>query len=127
MNTRKNGDGRRFLPIFRSLCVCLSIGACSSNVPKKETAAFDARLASSVSTSAAQAAVGSGGTKVCRWIQIGIAERDLLRGVVQQQEGDTVRVRIEEPGRFPNTLNGVSLARGALVADKAIAWTPCAP
>jgi len=92
---------------------------------QKPTPAFDARLASSVSATAAEAAVSKPGTKVCRYVPLGIAERDLIRGVVQEAEGSSVRVRIEDPGRFPNSLNGTELAKGAMVRDRAAAWTRC--
>jgi len=101
----------------------LAISGCGS---RSKPPAFDPDLASNVSASAAEAAVSRPGTKVCRWIPLGIAERDLIRGVVQQtEEGRAIRVRIEDPGRFPNSLNGTPIARGALVLDKASAWTPC--
>jgi hypothetical protein len=105
-------------------CLLVAIAGCSSSGPKPMPA-FDAQLAASVSASASEAAVAKTGAKVCRWVQLGIAERDLVRGVVQQAEADAVRVRIEDPGRFPNSLNGTPLARGALVLDKPIAWTLC--
>jgi hypothetical protein len=114
------GSGVRLLFWY----VVLALAGCSWGA-KQPTPAFDARLASSVSASAAEAAVAKPGTKVCRYVQLGIAERDLIRGVVQGEEGASIRVRIEDPGRFPNSINGTPLARGALVLDKAAAWTPC--
>jgi len=110
----------------RLFCVVLlaAFAGCASQTAKPE-AAFDAKLASNVSTIAAQAAVAKPGAKVCRWVQLGISERDLVRGVVQQEDGQALRVRIEDPGRFKNSLNGTQLARGAQVLDKAVDWTPC--
>ena len=99
------------------------IAGCAS---KKQDAAFDPKLTAQVSATASEAAVSKPGTKVCRWVQVGISERDWLRGVVQQrEEANAVRVRIEDPGKFTNTLNGTPLTRGALVLDKAADWTPC--
>jgi hypothetical protein len=109
-------------PLF--VCVVVAFAGCSSSGPKP-TPAFDAQLASNVSATASQAAVAKTGARVCRWVPLGISERDLVRGVVQQAEADALRVRIEDPGRYTNSLNGTQLARGALVLDKAIAWTPC--
>ena len=104
------------------LAAALAIAGCTSTGPKQ---AFDPQLAKTVNTTASEAAVAKSGTKVCRWIQLGIAEKDLLRGVVQHSEGRNVRVRIEDPGRFPNSLNGHQISRGEVVSDTATAWTPC--
>jgi hypothetical protein len=117
----KKGRKARFLALLLSLA---AFAGCASKT-KPQEAAFDPKLAGTVTVSAGEAAVAKPGTKVCRWVQLGIAELDLIRGVVLQEEGHAVRVRIEDPGRFPNSLSGTPLARGALVLDKAIAWTPC--
>ena len=105
------------------LVAALALAACAS--APKEGPAFDPKLASAVDTSAKQAAVAKQGTKVCRWVQVGIAERDLISGVVQQSDGDNVRVRIDNAGRFPNSLNGHQIARGEILSDAAASWTPC--
>ena len=100
--------------------------AALSGCASKPEPPFDRKVAGAVSTTAAEAAVSKPGTKVCRMVQLGIAERDWIRGVVQQtEEANTIRVRIEDPGKFPHSLNGTPVARGAVVLDKAIAWTPC--
>jgi hypothetical protein len=74
---------------------------------------------------ATTAAVAKTGAKVCRQTEIGIAERDWLRGVVTEVARDMIVVRIEQAGRFPQSLNGTPVARGAIVRDSAAAWTPC--
>ncbi len=101
----------------------LAIAGCSG-APKPDRA-FDPQLANSLNATATEAAVAKPGTKVCRWVQLGIAERDLIRGVVQQPEGRNVRIRVEDPGRFPNSLNGRTIARGEVISDAAASWTPC--
>ena len=101
----------------------LAIAACSG-APKSDRA-FDPHLAKSLNATAIEAAVAKPGTKVCRWVQLGIAERDLIRGVVQQAEGANVRVRIDDPGRFPKSLNGHPVGRGEVISDAASAWAPC--
>lgn len=101
----------------------LGIAACGSVEPARP--AFDAQLARNVNDTATRAAVAKSGAKVCRQMQVGIAERDWVRGVVTEISGDAIGVRIEDPGRFPQSLNGTPLARGALVQDSAAAWTPC--
>ena len=105
-----------------SAVAALAIVGCASTEPKP---AFDPQLAKTVNTTASEAAVAKPGTKVCRWVQLGIAEKDLVRGVVQQGQGSNIRVRIEDAGRFPNSLNGHRLGRGETISDTAAAWTPC--
>ena len=73
----------------------------------------------------ALAAIAREGQKVCREMPAGIGGRDWVRGVVVGIEGEHVGVRIDDPGRFPHSLNGTAVVRGALVRDTASAWTPC--
>ena len=104
------------------LCVVPALASCSVEPPRP---AFDAQLARSVNDTATTAAVAKVGAKVCRQTEIGIAERDWVRGVVTEVAGETVVVRIEDPGRFRQTLGGTFVARGAVVRDATMAWTPC--
>lgn len=85
----------------------------------------DPQFARAISDTAAHAAVAKTGARACREMQVGIAERDWVRGVVIGTEGSRVAVRIDEPGRFEHALHGVKVARGAIVRDDALAWTPC--
>ena len=101
----------------------LAIAGCSG--APKPVGAFDPQLAKSLNATATEAAVAKPGTKVCRWVQLGIAERDLVRGIVQHAEGANVRVRIDDPGRFPKSLNGHRIGKGEVISDAATAWTPC--
>jgi hypothetical protein len=102
--------------------IVLSVASCSVEPTRP---AFDAQLARSVNDTATTAAVAKAGAKVCRQTEIGIAERDWLRGVVTEVAGDAITVRIEQAGRFPQSLNGTPIVRGATVRDSAVAWTPC--
>lgn len=102
--------------------VVLGFASCSTEPARP---AFDAQLARSVSDTATTAAVAKVGAKICRQTEIGIAERDWLRGVVTEVAGDAITVRIEQAGRFPQSLNGIPISRGATVRDSAAAWTPC--
>jgi hypothetical protein len=104
------------------LSVVPALASCSGEPARP---AFEARFARSVNDMATIAAVAKVGAKVCRQTEIGIAERDWLRGAVTEVAGDSIAVRIEDPGRFRQTLNGISVARGAVVRDSAVAWTPC--
>ena len=98
------------------------LASCSSEPPRP---AFDPNLADRIDRMATTAAVAKSGAKVCRQTAIGIAERDWLRGVVTEVTGDAIAVRVEDPGRFPQSLNGTPVARGAVLRDNALAWTPC--
>jgi hypothetical protein len=120
------------VPGFSAMCatsarklvcsVAVLLAACST---KPTGPAFDPKLAGNLDEMATIAAVAKTGAKVCRQTEIGIAERDWLRGVVTEVDGDAITVRIEQPGRFPQSLNGTAIARGATVRDSAVAWTPC--
>ncbi len=102
--------------------VALALAGCAG-APQER--AFDPKLAEKVDTAASQAAVAKPGTRVCRWVQLGISERDLVSGVVQHADGNNLRVRIDDPGRFPKSLNGHPVGKGELLTDAANAWTPC--
>ena len=104
------------------LSVLLAACGTGAQVPVHED---DATFARSLADTAAQAAVAKPGARVCREMQVGIAERDWVRGVVAEADGRRVTIRIDQPGRFEHTLNGVKVASGAVVSDDATAWTPC--
>lgn len=105
-----------------SAIAALAITACASAPADR---AFDPQLAGNVNDAATQAAVAKPGTKVCRPVQLGISEKDWISGVVQQADGKTLRVRIDDPGRFPKSLNGQLVSKGESLTDAAAAWTPC--
>jgi hypothetical protein len=71
------------------------------------------------------AAVGPSGTHVCRSLRIGIGTEDWISGEVIEVKGFAISIRIENPGRFSNTLNGMDLTRGAVIWDTAPSWVPC--
>ncbi|MBY0579583.1 MAG: hypothetical protein K2P57_11110 [Burkholderiales bacterium] len=73
----------------------------------------------------ARASVAKPGTPVCRQLAVGISEQDWIRGMVVGASGLLVNVRVEDPGRFPHTLNGTEIAGGALVWDVGTSWMPC--
>lgn len=72
-----------------------------------------------------EAVVAKPGAKVCRELPVGIAQRDRIQGVVTEVNGGTIGVKIEDAGRFLQTLNGEKIVRGAVVRDAAAAWNPC--
>ena len=71
------------------------------------------------------AAVGTPGSKVCREMQVGIATRDLVRGTVVARDGEKLRIRIDDPGRFHQMIGEGELAKGDVVSDFMKHWTPC--
>lgn len=111
-------------PFFFCTVVAVSVTACST-IERARTLAFDPKFARSVTETATNAAVAKPGAKVCRQMQVGIAERDWVRGVVMEVSGDRISVRVDDPGRFPHSLNGTAVVRGVLLRDAASAWTPC--
>jgi hypothetical protein len=58
-------------------------------------------------------------------MQVGIAERDWLRGVVVAADESAISVRVEDPGRFTHVLNGKQVGKGATVRADPTAWIPC--
>ena len=56
---------------------------------------------------------------------VGISERDWIRGVVVEVAAERILVRIEDAGRYPQSLDGLVLARGVAVWDSPLVWTPC--
>lgn len=103
------------------------VAGCGARPPRDANAEELARAsaARTVNETAIRVAVSKTGQKICRQLTVGIAERDWIHGVVLAVEGERIRVRIDDPGRFPQTLNGVTLAKGAVVTDTPLNWTPC--
>ena len=87
--------------------------------------ATDAQLSRALHESAARAAIGHPGVTICRQLQVGIAERDWVRGEVVEVQGHLIAVRIEDAGRFPHILRGISYSQGVVVWTTPAAWTPC--
>ena len=101
----------------------LALAACTQPPPRSD--ASTQALARAVAETAARAAVAKPGAKVCRLIHVAIAEREWIRGEVVGVGEKTVRIRIDEPSRYQQALNGTVLAKGAVVEDSPMEWTPC--
>jgi hypothetical protein len=71
------------------------------------------------------AAVGRVGTRVCRTLEVGIGNRDTIRGTVTRVEHERITVRIDDAGKLDYTIDGQSIAKGALVTDLLTFWVPC--
>ena len=97
-------------------------GAC----PGLDAAALTPRMiACARAEKEAEVAIAKPGVKVCRKLTVGIAVEDWIRGVVVEAAGGRVGVRIDDPGRIQQTLNGKPLTRGEVVWDAVSDWTPC--
>lgn len=73
----------------------------------------------------ARAALAKTGEKACREMEIGIGERDWVRGTVLDSETNQVAVRIDDAGRTPHLLAGQELKVGMVVREPPTAWVPC--
>jgi hypothetical protein len=102
----------------------LSLAACGPQ-PARRTESDRASDARIIAEAASRAAVAKVGARVCKTLTVGISERDVIRGVVTEVSADKIRVKLEAVGRFPNHLDGVPLAVGALVPDDPLNWAPC--
>jgi hypothetical protein len=71
------------------------------------------------------AAIANPGAKVCRQMRIGLASDDTVRATVLAREGDAIRVRIDDPGKFEHVIGGRELKRGEVVSDALKLWLPC--
>ena len=71
------------------------------------------------------AAVATAGTHVCRDVQVGVAIRDTIRGTVVAREGDALRVRIDDAGKFEHVLGERTLRKGDVIVDPLRFWLPC--
>ena len=113
--------------MFTLLALCVSVAACQSQSAKERAAEFAANNAASrtIADAAQRAAVSRPGAQVCRQVGVGISEYDWIRGRVSEVRGGRIQVRLDSTGRFPQTLEGVSLAQGTVVWDEISNWVPC--
>ena len=105
----------------------LSLAACGTTGVRNPESAEAGRAAVSraLAEVAGRVAVSKPGVKVCKRISVGISEHEWIRGTVMEADADKIRVRIDDPGRFPQAHDGTAIARGAVVWDKPLQWTPC--
>jgi hypothetical protein len=71
------------------------------------------------------AAVGRAGAKVCREMRVGVASVDMIRGTMLAVEGDTIRVRIDDAGKFDHTIGERQIKAGDVLSDPLKLWLPC--
>jgi len=80
-----------------------------------------------VAQRSAEAANGRLGAVVCRSLPVGLAEQDWIRGQVLSVQEDQILVRVDDPGRFLQSLDGVDLKVGSQIRGKVVDWFPCTP
>jgi hypothetical protein len=73
----------------------------------------------------ARAALAKPGENACREMQVGIGERDWVRGTVVDSEANQVAVRIDDAGRVPHLVGWQELKTGMVVRESPTAWVPC--
>jgi hypothetical protein len=116
-----------FLTLASLAATTILLEACTPSQaqnPEAEEAA-SAEVARTIHDTAVRAAVSRLGAKICRQTIVGISERTWIQGVVTEIGTENIRVRITDPGRFPQTIGGALLAPGVLVWDTPLSWTPC--
>ncbi|MGQ0655227.1 MAG: hypothetical protein ACT4P4_23675 [Betaproteobacteria bacterium] len=104
----------------RLTCVALLAAGCAPRAPQA-----DAEAARLFAENSSLAAVAKPGARVCRRMQTGISEVDIIRGVVVEARAPRIAVRVETAGRLPHAIGAVALVPKAVVWDDAAAWTPC--
>src|SRR3954468_21107818 len=70
-------------------------------------------------------ALAQNGQKACKELEVGIGDRDWIRGVVVDHPDSQRAVRIEDAGRMLHVLGGVEVEPGVVVVGNPTAWTPC--
>lgn len=85
----------------------------------------DTKLAESLHESVIRGAIGYEGAIACRQLQVGIAERDWVRGRVSEVDNKAIGVRVQDPGRFPKVVKEMPVVPGAVLRAAPGSWTPC--
>lgn len=104
---------------------CCALAACGTGPHAPAHIAGSGAFSATLHETAATAALARPGTRVCREMSVGIAERDWLRGVVEKVEERRIVVKITNAGRYKHFLNGAPIAIGDSVLDPGSLWTPC--
>lgn len=82
-------------------------------------------MARIVAERAAMQAVGSPGSRVCREVIFGIANRDVIRGEVIKIDDPFVVVRIVDPGQQVHLIDRIPYERGVVVRSSPLDWELC--
>lgn len=82
-------------------------------------------MARIVAERAAMQAVGIPGSRICREVTFGIANRDVIRGEIIKVDDPFVVVRIIDPGLQVHLVNRISYDRGVVVRSTPLEWEPC--
>ena len=71
------------------------------------------------------AAVGRVGAKVCRQLEVGVGNRDIVRGTVTAVAGEHIDVQIDYPGKFDHVVAGRPIVKGTVLTEPLNLWVPC--
>ena len=104
---------------------CLCISGCASGPEPAPVLRHDPEFARNLADLAHRAALAKPGARVCRLMSVGLSERDWISGVVVEPGGAEVVIRIQNPGRLLNSIDGKVIVSGVLVRDRPSRWTPC--
>lgn len=86
---------------------------------------YERLIAQTRAETEAEIAMGRVGVKVCRLVKLGISEQEWIKGRVAAFRKPAISIEIDMPGRFPRTLNGVTVTKGAILWDIVLNWSPC--
>ena len=73
----------------------------------------------------AYAALSKTGTRACREMRTGPAEREWIKGIVVDAKEGKIAVRIDEPGTRLHIVAGAEVKKGEVVWEAATEWVPC--
>jgi hypothetical protein len=71
------------------------------------------------------AVAGVAGARVCRALRVGVAIEDVIRATVISREGDSIRLRIDDAGKFEHVMQGRAVRKGEVFSEPLRAWFPC--
>jgi hypothetical protein len=70
-------------------------------------------------------AVGRVGAKICRQMEGGIGNRDIVRGTVLDVASENISIRIDDPGKIDHVIGGRPVTKGTVISDPLKFWVPC--
>lgn len=106
-------------------CPCTALGQPGPGVSATDGPLAPQSIARARAQMEARVAMAIPGTRVCRELAVGIGERDWIKGAITEAEGHDAGIRIDDPGRYSQAINGIMLVRGVVIRDALAQWMPC--